>query len=81
MSHDAAAQEQPDLGTLPPKLEHKRLAAQQLLAKDIELLPRSEPAKQEAPRVATSKIRGTAHPNRPRIGQEYQAVIPDLQQR
>ena len=31
------------------------------------------------PKLLTSKILGTAHPHKPRIGPQYQAVVPPFQ--
>ena len=82
---------------LPPKLAHKRLASQQLQepAGQQQQDPKAEapagtrsaapaPAEdptQQAAKITTSKILGTAQPRKPRIGTEFQAAIPDLEPR
>lgn len=76
---------------LPPKLLHKRLAAQRdsyittAESQSAHSQPQNitdKPAAQPSPKllkITTSKILGTALPRKPRVGPEYQATIPDVQ--
>jgi hypothetical protein len=76
---------------LPPKLAHKRLAQEQQPGQQ-EQQPEAPTAtattaqaerepRPKAARITTSKILGTAHPRKPRVGPQFQAVIPDLEPR
>jgi hypothetical protein len=76
---------------LPPKqryqLSQKRTAAdlevvtdanaqEQLLKHPYSLDEEAEAKQAKQVKITTSKILGTAHPRKPRVGPEYQAVIP-----
>ena len=45
----------------------------------VEIFIKDTPKPQRVP-ITESKIRGSAEPRRPRIGSEYQAVLPSLRE-
>ena len=45
----------------------------------VEIFVKDTPKPQRVP-ITESKIRGTAEPRKPRIGSEYQAVLPPLRE-
>jgi hypothetical protein len=87
----APIEQEANIPKLPPKLLHKRLAAQRDSSTTTsESQPghsppqniTNEPTAQPSPKllkITTSKILGTALPRKPRVGPEYQASIPDVQ--
>lgn len=81
-------EEVPQSASLPPKKRHLEEARASdnrdgldSLVGAIESIEKSgkDDKASKAVRITTSKILGTAHPHKPRIGPEYQANIPPLE--